>query len=80
MIRLSRDTTHALDLARQPEGYLCPDDDLVEHLIEADLVTAKSIGGGFVIIRAVHIPKKHDRALNWRWYRDRQTTEDRAST
>lgn len=40
-----------------------------------------SHGDGFVIARAVHVPKKRDNAMNFHWYRNRhRATEERAST
>lgn len=60
----------ALDLARQPDGYLCPDSEIVKELAFAGLVTIKPVCDGFVIIKAVHVAVPRSKGwFNSRWSR-----------
>lgn len=61
-----RSATFALDLAKQPDGYLAPSSDVIDELRNAGLVTTQNVGDGFMIVRAIVKPALR-RAGNWRW-------------
>lgn len=70
MIPLHRSATFALELARQPDGYLTACGDVVDELRDAGLITAKPAGDGFVIIKAALEPRIDlRRNANGRWVR-----------
>lgn len=71
MIPLDRSATFALDLARQPDGFLAPYSEVIDELRYAGLVTTKDVGNGFAIVKAVAQPTPGlaRRANNGRWYR-----------
>lgn len=70
MIPLSQRITFALDLARQPEGYLSPWNDIAFDLEALGLVTVRKLGDGFVILHAVKdAPPTHRVHANGRRYR-----------
>lgn len=62
---------HALDLSRQRDGYLtAADNRAVNALHKAGLVTAKYVGDGCLIVKAVHNPStlpplRRDTAEKW---------------
>lgn len=62
-----RRAAFALDLARQPDGYLCPECEVVKELAFAGLVTMTAIGDGFVIIKAIRVALPRSRG----WYHSR---------
>lgn len=62
-----------LDLAKRSDGYLAlKNDPVVDDLFASGLVTLKSAGDGYVIIKAVPDRKSNDRrydhrSVNGRW-------------
>jgi hypothetical protein len=66
---IHQSATFALDLARQPEGYLCAWSEVIEELRDQGLVTVHEVGDGFVIIRTVPPPKPPESDRVGRWFR-----------
>ena len=63
---LSHSAAFALDLAKQPDGYLVHGSDVIDELRNAGLVRTQNVGDGFMIVKASHKPTKR-RAGNGRW-------------
>lgn len=69
-VRLAQRSSFAFELAQQPDGYLCPQGDMVADLCLANLVSVRVVADGFVIIKAIPIPLPPDRGVaKQRWWR-----------
>lgn len=66
MTDLCRSTAFALDLAKQPDGYLAPSSEVIDQLRNAGLVMTQNVGDGFMIVKAIVKPTLR-RAGNGRW-------------
>jgi hypothetical protein len=66
-VPLSRSAAFALDLAKQPDGYLAPSSDAIDELRNAGLVMTQDVGDGFMIVRAVRKPNKRRCAHGKQW-------------
>jgi len=64
---LSRAAAFALDLAGERDGLLAAESAAIEELVRDGLVTTRSIGDGFVIVKAIQRPRRR-RAANGTWY------------